>query len=216
MQVKKQQLEPDMEQQTVQIERGVQQSHILSLYLFNSLTEYDMWNATLDESQAGNQYCREKYQQPQVCRYNSSGRKWTGTEDPLDEGWEETKQASLKLNNQKTKTMASRLITSWQMEGGKSRSSVGFYFISLQNHCRQGLSHQIKRCLLLRRKAMTNLDNILKSRDITLPIKVHTAKAMVFAAVKYRHENWTIKKAEHQRTDALKSWCWKDTWEYLR
>ena len=102
------------------------------------------------------------------------------------------------------KIMAPSPITSWQIDG-ETMETVTVYFLGLQNHC----SHEIKRCLFLRRKAMTNLDNILKSRDITLPTKVCIVKAMVFPVVRYGYENWTIKKAEHWRTDAFELWCWR-------
>ena len=98
-------------------------------------------------------------------------------------------------------------IASWQIDGGKSGNSDRLYFLWLQNHCEQYYSHEIKRRLLLGRKAMTNLDSILKSRDITLPTRVCIVKAMVFPVVMYGRESWTIKKAEHQRTDAFKLWC---------
>ena len=92
---------------------------------------------------------------------------------------------------------------------GKSGNHDRLYLLALQNHCRCDCSHEIKRCLLFGRKAMTNLDSILKSRDITLSTKVHLVKAMVFPVVMYGCESWTIKKAENQRTDALELWCWR-------
>ena len=92
---------------------------------------------------------------------------------------------------------------------GNSGNSVRLYFGGLQNHCRCDCSHEIKRCLLLGRKVMTNLDSILKSRDITLPTKVHLAKTMVFPVVMYGCEGWTVKKAESQRIDAFELWCWR-------
>ena len=97
--------------------------------------------------------------------------------------------------------MASDPITSWQIDGETMRD----YILGLQNHC----SHEIKRCLLLRRKVMTNLDNILKSRDITLPTKVRLVKAMVFPVVVYGCESWAVKKAERRRIDAFELWCWR-------
>ena len=103
---------------------------------------------------------------------------------------EESEIVGLKLNIQKTKIMASGSITLWQIDGGNSRR---LYFSGLQNHC----SHEIERCLLLGRKVMTNLDRILKSRDITLSTKVHLVKAMVFPVVMHGCESWTINKAEH-------------------
>ena len=93
--------------------------------------------------------------------------------------------------------------------GGNNGNSDRLYFLGLQNHCRQAHSHEIKGCLLLGRKTMTNLDSILKSRDIMLPTKVHLLKAMVFPVVLYGCENWTIEKAEHHRIDAFELWCWR-------
>ena len=105
--------------------------------------------------------------------------------------------------------MASGPITSWQTEGGKVDTVTDFIFggstITLDGDC----SHEIKRHLLLGRKAMINLDSILKSKDITLPTKVHLVKAMVFPVVMYGCKSWTIKKAEHRRIDAFKLWCWR-------
>ena len=92
---------------------------------------------------------------------------------------------------------------------GNNRNSDRLYFPGFQNHCRWYCSHEIKTCLLLGRKAMTNLDSILKSRDITFPTKVHLDKAMVFPVVTYGCESWTIKKAEHRRIDALELWYWR-------
>ena len=92
---------------------------------------------------------------------------------------------------------------------GNNGNSERLYFLGLQNHCRQAHSHEIKGCLLLGRKTMTNLDSILKSRDIMLPTKVHLLKAMVFPVVLYGCENWTIEKAEHHRIDAFELWCWR-------
>ena len=92
---------------------------------------------------------------------------------------------------------------------GNSGNSGWLYFLGLQNHCRWWCIHEIKRCLFFGRKVMTNLDSILRNRDITLPTKVHLVKAMVFLVVMYRCESWTIKKAEHQRTDAFELWCWR-------
>ena len=101
-------------------------------------------------------------------------------------------------------------ITSWQIEGEKNGSSDRFYFLGLQNHFGNGdCSRESKRHLLLGRKAMTNLDNILKSKDITLPTKVCIVEGMVFPLVMYGCESWTIKKAECQRIDAFELWCWR-------
>ena len=114
-----------------------------------------------------------------------------------------------KLNIKKTKIMASGSITSWQIEGEKVETVIDFIFLGSNITENSDCSHEIKRCLLLGRKAMTNLDSILKSRNITLPIKVCLVKAMVFLVVRYGCESWTIKKAECQRTDAFELWCWR-------
>ena len=108
---------------------------------------------------------------------------------------EESEKAGLKLNIQKTKIIASGPITSWQMDGGKVETVADFIFLGSKVNADSDCSHKIKRQLLLGRKAMTNLDSILKSRDITLPAKVHLVKAMVFPVVLYVYESWTIKKA---------------------
>ena len=110
---------------------------------------------------------------------------------------EEADKAGLKLNSQKTKIMVSGPITSWQIGGETVETVTGFVFLGSKITADGDCSHEIKRCLLLGKQAMTNLDSILKSRDITLPTKVHTVKAMVFPVVMYRYESWTIKKAEH-------------------
>ena len=110
---------------------------------------------------------------------------------------EESEKAGLKLNIQKTKIMAFSPITSWQIEGGKVDTVTDFLFLGSKITADGDCSHDIKRCLLLGRKAMTNLDCILKNRDITLPTKVHQVKAMVFPVVRYGCESWTMNKAEH-------------------
>ena len=105
--------------------------------------------------------------------------------------------------------MASGPITSWQTEEEKMETVTDFIFLDSKITADGNCSHGIKRRLLLGRKAMTNLDSILKSRDITLPTKVHLVKAMVFPVVMYGYESWTIKKAGHQITDAFELWCWR-------
>ena len=109
---------------------------------------------------------------------------------------EESEKVDLKLNVQKTKIMASGPITSWQIDG-ETMEAVSFIYLGSKINAGSDLSHEIKRCLLLGRKAMTNLDSILKNRDITLPTKVRLVKAIVFQVVKYGCESWSIKKAEH-------------------
>ena len=122
---------------------------------------------------------------------------------------EQSEKVGLKLNIQKTKIMASSPIASWQIDGETVERVADFIFLGSKITADCDCSHEIKTCLLLGRKVMTNLDSILKSRDITLPTKVHLVKAMVFPVVMYGCENWTIKKAEHRRIDAFELWCWR-------
>ena len=122
---------------------------------------------------------------------------------------QESEKAGLKLNIQKTKIMASRPIISWQTNGETMDIVTDFIFLGSKIIADGECSHEIKRSLLLGRKAMTNLDSILKNRDITLPTKAHLVKAMVFPVVVYGCESWAIKKAEHQRIDAFELWCWR-------
>ena len=122
---------------------------------------------------------------------------------------EESEKVGLKLNIQKIKIMASGPITSWQIDGQTVETVTDFIFGGPKITADGGCSHKIKRLLLLGRKVMTNLDSILKSRDITLPTKVCLVKAMVFPVVMYGWESWTIKKAELRRIDAFELWCWR-------
>ena len=122
---------------------------------------------------------------------------------------EETEKAGLKLNIQKTKIMALCPIISWQIDGEKVETAADFIFLGSKITVDNDWSHVIKRGLLLGRKVMTNLDSILKSRDITLSTKVHLVKAMVFPVVMCGCESWTIKKAKHRRIDAFELWCWR-------
>ena len=122
---------------------------------------------------------------------------------------EESEKVGLKLNIQKTKIMASSPITSWKIHGKQWEKWQTLFWGALKSLQIGDCGHEIKRLLLLERKAMTNLDSILKSRDITLPSKVHLVKALVFPVVMYRCESWTIKKAEHQRIYAFQLWCWR-------
>ena len=119
---------------------------------------------------------------------------------------EESEKVGLKLNIQKTKIMASGPITSWQIDGETVENFIfGGSKITADGDC----SYEIKRHLLTARKVMTNLDSLLKSKDISLPTKVHPVKAMVFPVVMHGCESWTIKKAEHRRIDAFELWCWR-------
>ena len=122
---------------------------------------------------------------------------------------EGSEKAGLKLNIQKTKIMASSPITSWQIDGETMERVTDFLSLGSKITADGDCSHEIKICLLLGRKAMTNLDSILKSRESTLLTQVHLVKAVVFPIVMYECESWTIKKAEHQRIDAFELWCWR-------
>ena len=122
---------------------------------------------------------------------------------------EESEKVGLKLNIQKTKIMASGPITSWDIDGETVETVSDFIFGGSKITADGDCSHEIKRCVFLGRKVMTNIDNILRSRDITLSTKVCLVKAMVFPVVMYGCESWTVKKAEHLRIDAFKLWCWR-------
>ena len=122
---------------------------------------------------------------------------------------EQNEKVVLKLNIQKTKIMLSGPITSWEIDGETVETVSDFIFGGSQIMADGDYSHEIKRCLLLGSKAMTNLKSILKSRDLTFPTKVHLVKAMVFPVVMYECESSTIKKAEHRRIDAFELWCWR-------
>ena len=122
---------------------------------------------------------------------------------------EESEKVGLKLNIQKIKIMASGPITSWQIDGETVETVADFIFLGSKITADGDCSHEIKRHLLLGRKVMTNLDSMLKSRDITLPTKVHLVKAMVFPVAMYGCESWTIKKAVRRRIDAFELWCWR-------
>ena len=184
-----------------QIGKGVHQGCILSPCLFNFYAEYSMRNAGLDEAQAGIKIARKNINN---LRYADDITLMAESEELkslLMKVKEGSEKAGLKLNIQKIKIMESGHITSWQI-GGETRETVTDLFvgrweggskITAYGDC----SHKIKRHLLLGRKAMTNLDSILKSRDITLPTKVHLIKAMVFPGVMYECESWIIKKAGH-------------------
>ena len=143
-----------------------------------------------------NQDCWQEYQQPQICRWHHPyGREWRAS------SWwtwnkQESEKAGLKLNIQKTKIMVSSSITSCQIDEEKMETVTGFIFLGSQITVDDDCSHEIKRRLLFERKAMTKLDSVWKTGNITLPTKVHIIKAMVFKVVMYRCENWTIKKAE--------------------
>ena len=169
-----------------------------------------MWNAGLDKSQARIKIAGRYINN---LRYADDTTLTVESEEELKSLLlrmkEESEKAGLKLNIQKPKIMASSPITSWQIEGEKVKSVTDFLFLGSKITADCGRSYEIKRCLLLGRKAMTNLDSVLKTSDITLPTKVHLVKAMVFLVVMFGCESRTIKKAECQRIDAFELWCWR-------
>ena len=151
-----------------------------------------------------NQDCQEKYQQPQIWRlYHSHGKKQRELKRLLMRVNEESEKAGLKLSIQKTKIMASSPITSWQTDWEKVVTVTDFIFLGSKIIVDGNFSCKIKRHLLLGRKAMTNVDSILKSRDITLPTKVHIVKTVVFWVIMYRSESWTVNKAECRGIDTF-------------
>src|SRR5574340_100831 len=169
-----------------------------------------MLNAGLDEPQAG----------IKIAGRNINNLRYADETTLMAESKEELKsilmkvkaeseKVGLKLNIQKTKIMASSPITSWEIYGETVETVSNFIFGGSKITADGDCSHEIKSCLLLGRKIMANLDSILKSRDITLPTKVRLVKAMIFPVVMYGCESWIVKKAEHQRIDAFKLWCWR-------
>ena len=196
-----------------QIGKGVHQGCMLSPCLFNLYAEYIMRNAGLGEAQARIKIAGRNINN---LRYADDITLMAESEEELKsllmKVKEESEKVGLKLNIQKTKIMASEdqasgPITSWEIDGETVETVSDFILggsrITADGHC----SHEIKRHLLLGRKVMTNLDSILKSRNITLPTEVHLVKAMVFPVVMYGCESWTVEKAECRRTDAFELWC---------
>jgi len=169
-----------------------------------------MRNTGLEEAQAGNKIARRNINN---LRYADDTTLKAESEEELKslltKMKEDSEKVGLKLNIQKTKIMACGPITSWQIDGEITETVTHFIFLGSKITADGDCSHDIKRHLLLGRKAMTNLDSILKSRDITLPTKVCLVKAMVFLVVMYGCESWTIKKAECRRIDAFELWCWR-------
>ena len=193
-----------------QIGKGGHQGCILSPCLFNLHAEYIMRNAGLEETQAGIKTAGRNINN---LRYADDITLMAESEEELKsllmKVKEESEKVGLKLNIQKTKIMASGPITSWEIDGETVETVADFILGSSKITADGDCSHEIKRCLLHGRKVMTNLDSIFKSRDITLPTKVHLVKAMIFPVVMYGYESWTVKKAEHQRIDAFELWCWR-------
>ena len=169
-----------------------------------------MRNAGLDEAQAGIKIARRNINN---LRYTDDTTLMAESEAELKsllmKVKEESEKVALKLNIQKTKIMASGPITSWQIDGETMETVTDFIFWGSKITADGDCSHEIKRYLLFGRKAMTNLDSILETRDITLLTKVSLVKAMVFPIVTYGYESWIIRKAEHWRMDAFQLWCWR-------
>uniref|UniRef100_A0A8B9WYQ2 Reverse transcriptase domain-containing protein n=1 Tax=Bos mutus grunniens TaxID=30521 RepID=A0A8B9WYQ2_BOSMU len=193
-----------------QIGKGVCQGCILSPCLFNLYAEYIMQNAGLGEAQAGIKIARRNINN---LRYADDTTLMAESEEELKSRLmkvkEESEKVGLKLNIQKTKIMASGPITSWEIDRETVETVLHFIFGGSQITADGDCSHEIKRRLLLGRKVMTNLDSILKSRDITLPTRVRLVKAMVYPVVMYECESCTVKKAERRRIDAFGLWCWR-------
>ena len=168
-----------------------------------------MRNAGLDEAQAGIKIARRNINKLRYADDTALMAESEELKSLLMKVKVESEKVGLKLNIQKTKIMASNPITSLQKDGKTMETVTGFIFLSSKITADGVCSYEIKRHLLLGRKAMSNLDGILKSRDITLPTKVLLVKAIVSLVVMYGCESWTIKKAEHQRIDAFELWCWR-------
>ena len=192
MPVKKHQLELDMEQWT----GSKLGKEYVKVVLFNLYAEYIMQNAGLDEAQAGIKIARRNINNLRYADDTTLMAEIKELNGLLMKVKEESEKVGLKLNIQKTKIIASSYITSWQIDGETVETVRDFIFLCSKVTADGDCSHEIKRCLLLVRKAMTNLDSILKSRDITLLTKIHPVRAMAFPVVVYGGESGTIKKAE--------------------
>ena len=182
----------------------------MSPCLFNLYVEYIIRNAELEEAQAGINIARRNINN---LRYADDTTLMAESEEDLKsllmKVKVESEKVGLKLNIQKTKIMPSGPITSWEIDGETVETVRDFILGGSEITADGDCSHEIKRRLLLGRKVMTNLDSILKSRDITLPTKLCLVKAMVFPVVMYGCESWTVKKAECRRIDAFEPWCWR-------
>ena len=193
-----------------QIGKGVRQGCILSPCIFNLNAEYIMRNVGLEEAQAGIKIAgRNSNKLRDANDTTLMAEREEELKSLLMKVKEESEKVGLKLNIQKTKFMAPGPITSWEIDGVAidGETVTDFIFLGSKMTANGDCSHEIKRNLLLGRKATTSLDSILKSRDITLPTKVRLVKDMVFPVVMYGYESWTIKKVEHQRIDAFELWC---------
>ena len=192
-----------------QIGKGVGKGCMLLPCLFNLYAEYIMRNVGLEEAQAGIKIAGRNINN---LIYADDTTLMAESEEELKsllmKVKEESEKFGLKLNTQKTKIMASGPITSWGIDGETVETESDFILGGSKITADVDCSHEIKRYLLLGRKAMTNLESILESRDVTLSTKVHLVKAIVFPVVMYGCESWTVKKAEHRKIDAFKLWCW--------
>ena len=193
-----------------EIGKGVCQGCILSPCSFNLYAEYVMRNAGLEKEQAGIKIVRSninnlRYADDTTLMAESEGE----LKSLLMKVKEESEKVGLKLNIQKTKVVASGPITSWQIDGETMETVTDFIFLDSKITADGDCSHEIKRCLLLGRKVMTNLDSILKSRDITLLTKVYLVSGTAFSVVMYGCASWTIRKAECRRIDAFELWHWR-------
>ena len=171
--------------------------------------EYIIRNTRLDEAQAGIKIAGRNINNLRYVDDTTLTAERKELKSLLMKVKEESEKVGLKLNIQKTKIMASGPTTLWQIDGKTMETGTDFIFLGSKITADGDCSHKIKRYLLLGRKAMTNLDGILKSRDITLPINICLVKAMVFPVVMYGCESWTTKKAECRRTDTFELWCWR-------
>uniref|UniRef100_A0A803T5B0 ribonuclease H n=1 Tax=Anolis carolinensis TaxID=28377 RepID=A0A803T5B0_ANOCA len=192
------------------IGKGVRQGCILSPSLFNFYAEHIMRHAGLDESKAGVKISGRNINN---LRYADDTTLMAESEEELrsliTKVKEESAKAGLQLNIKKTKIMATRPIDNWQIEGENVEAVTDFIFLGAKITADADCSQEIRRRLLLGRRAMVNLDKILKSRDITLATKVRIVKAMVFPIVTYGCESWIIRKAERRKIDAFELWCWR-------
>ena len=209
--VKKQQLEPDMEQQTGS---KLGKEYLKAVYCHPAYLTYMQTTSCkmlgLDKAQAGIKIARKNISN---LRYIDDTTLMAESEEELRsllmKVKEESEKVGLELNIQKMKIMASGPITSWQIDGETMETVRDFIFLDSKVTSVGDCSHDIKRCLLHGKKALTNLHSILKSRDITLLTNVHLIKAMVFPVVMYGCESWTIKKVEGRIIDAFELWCWR-------
>jgi len=194
----------------LQIGKGVRQRCMLSPCLFNFYTEYIMRNAGLEEARAGIKIAGRNINH---LRYADDTTLMAEGEEELKillrKVKEENERVDLKLNIQKMKIMASGPITSWEIDGETVETVSDFILGGSKITADGDCGHEMKRCLLLGRKVSTTIDSMFKSRDITLPTKVHLVKGMVFPVVMYGCESWTVKKAERGRIDAFELWCWR-------